>query len=175
MFSGIPIDLPAMLAAREERAARQDIWLKQYACPILSFTLNIPGPVKTSPDLRRAFDTGLAALEDALESAGLSAIARDEIHAPTGDEALLAIRGHAAAIKEIATKLEEDHPLGRLFDMDVLNADGTKLSRRVPRRCLLCAEQAQNCARSRRHTVAELTAEIKRLLIAYLGSNGAAL
>ena len=168
MFSGIPVELPAMLAAREERAARQDAWLEKYAVPLLSFTLNIPGPVKTSPDLRCAFDAGLAALEDALGAAGLSPTARTEIHTPTGDEGLLAIDGDAAAIKEIATRMEEEHPLGRLFDMDVLSADGTKLSRSVPRRCLLCTEQAQNCARSRRHSIAELTAEIERLLAAYL-------
>ena len=168
MFSGIPVELPAMLAAREERAARQDAWLEKYAVPLLSFTLNIAGPVKTSPDLRRAFEAGLLALEDALGAAGLSPMARTEIHAPTGDEALLAIDGDAAAIKEIATRIEEEHPLGRLFDMDVLSADGTKLSRSVPRRCLLCTEQAQNCARSRRHSIAELTAEIERLLAVYL-------
>ena len=168
MFSGIPVELPAMLAAREERAARQAAWLEKYAVPLLSFTLNIAGPVKTSPDLRRAFDAGLAALENALGAAGLSPTARTEIHAPTGDEILLAIDGDAEAIKEIAARIEEEHPLGRLFDMDVLNADGTKLSRSVPRRCLLCTEQAQNCARSRRHSIAELTAEIERLLAAYL-------
>lgn len=168
MLSGIPVELAAMLAAREERAARQAAWLEKYAVPLLSFTLNIPGPVKTSPDLRRAFDAGLLALEDALGAAGLSPMTRTEIHAPTGDEGLLAIDGDAEAIKEIATRIEEEHPLGRLFDMDVLSADGTKLSRSVPRRCLLCTEQAQNCARSRRHSIAELTAEIERLLAVYL-------
>ena len=168
MFSGIPVELPAMLAAREERATRQAAWLEKYAVPLLSFTLNIPGPVKTSPDLRRAFEAGLAALEDALGAAGLSPTARTEIHAPTGDEGLLAIDSDAETIKEIATRIEEEHPLGRLFDMDVLSADGTKLSRSVPRRCLLCTEQAQNCARSRRHSIAELTAEIERLLATYL-------
>ena len=49
MLSGIPVELSAMLAARENRARQQDAWLKQYQCPLLSFTLNIPGPVKTSP------------------------------------------------------------------------------------------------------------------------------
>ena len=59
MLSGIPVELSAMLAAREERARQQDAWLKQYQCPLLSFTLNIPGPVKTSPALRRAFVKGI--------------------------------------------------------------------------------------------------------------------
>jgi len=168
MLSGIPVELPAMLAAREERATRQSAWQKVYACPLISFTLNIPGPIKTSAKLRQAFDAGLATLKARLDTIHLPCIAETEIHAATGDEALLAIDGDAKTIKALTTDLEEQHPLGRLFDLDVLAADGTKLSRPLPRRCLLCAEQAQNCARSRRHSVRELTDEIERLLAAYL-------
>ena len=168
MLSGIPVELPAILAAREKRAARQNAWQKEYACPLISFTLNIPGPIKTSTELRQAFDAGLAALKEQLDTTHLPCIAQTEIHAATGDEALLAIDGDAETIKVLTTDLEEHHPLGRLFDLDVLAADGTKLSRPLPRRCLLCAEQAQNCARSRRHSVRELTGEIERLLAAYL-------
>lgn len=168
MLNGIPVELPAMLAAREERAARQAAWLKEYACPLLSFTLNIPGPIKTSPDLRQGFEDGRVALEGRLRAAQLPCIAQMEVHNVTGDEALLAIDGDAAEIKRICTEIEEHHPLGRLFDLDVLAEDGTKLSRPLPRRCLLCTEQAQVCARSRRHSVEELTAEIERLLTAYL-------
>lgn len=168
MLNGIPVELPAMLAAREERASRQAAWLKEYARPLLSFTLNIPGPIKTSPDLRQGFEEGRVALEGRLRAAQLPCIAQMEVHNVTGDEALLAIDGDAAEIKRICTEIEEHHPLGRLFDLDVLAADGTKLSRPLPRRCLLCTEQAQVCARSRRHSVEELTAEIERLLTAYL-------
>lgn len=35
------------------------------------------------------------------------------------------------------------------------------------RRCLLCGRQAQDCARSRRHTVEALTAQIKSMLRRY--------
>lgn len=167
MFNGPPVELHAMLTAREERAARQDAWLKQYQCPLLSFTLNIPGPVKTAPELRHVFEEGLSALEERLRRAQLSPIAQIEVHAATGNEALFAIKGDAAALKEICIALEESHPLGRLFDLDILAADGTKLSRPSPRRCLLCGEQAQVCARSRRHSIKELTDEIERLLTAY--------
>ncbi len=37
-----------------------------------------------------------------------------------------------------------------------------------PRRCLLCGEQAQVCARSRRHSVEDLTERISKMLSAYL-------
>lgn len=167
MLCGISVELPAMLAAREERAARQRAWQNRYSSPLLSFTLNIPGPIKTTPALHCAFVAGLSALEKRLSDARLPCIAQAEFHAPTGDEALLAIRGDAKMIKAIAVAIEEQHPLGRLFDMDVLDTDGTKLSRTIPRRCLLCMEPAAACARSRRHNIAELTAKIERLLDAY--------
>lgn len=167
MLSGIPVELSAMLTAREERARQQDAWLKQYQCPLLSFTLNIPGPVKTSPVLRRAFETGLSALQEHLTGMHLSPIAQMQVHAATGDEALVAVKGDAASLKELCIRIEETHLLGRLFDFDVLTADGIKLSRPLPRRCLLCTEQAQVCARSRHHSIEELTNEIERLLSVY--------
>ena len=167
MLSGIPVELSTMLAAREKRARQQDAWLKQYQCPLLSFTLNIPGPVKTSPALRRAFETGLSALQEHLTGMHLSPIAQMQVHAATGDEAFVAVKGDAASLKKLCIRIEETHPLGRLFDFDVLTADGIKLSRPLPRRCLLCTEQAQVCARSRHHSIEELTNEIERLLSVY--------
>ena len=67
-------------------------------------------------------------------------------------------------IKELTTELEENHPFGRLFDMDVIGTDGEKLSRGVYRKCLICGCQAHECARSRKHTVAEMQAKIEEML-----------
>lgn len=48
--------------------------------------------------------------------------------------------------------------------MDVIEADGAKLSRSAFRRCLVCGRQAQECARARAHPVSELQAAVERLL-----------
>jgi holo-ACP synthase CitX len=168
MLKGVPVALPAMLACREARVALQDMYRDTYHTPILSFCLNIPGPIKTTPELRRVFEDGLAAIRQSIAEEAFSVAASTERHEPTGDEALLAIAGNAAKIKEQMTQLEETHPLGRLFDIDVLTASGKKLSRGVPRRCLLCDEQAQACARSRRHSVKELTAHIETMVQEFL-------
>lgn len=164
MLHGTPVDLAAMLAAREARALRQGDLLARFHAPLLSYTLNIPGPVKTSAAIRRAFDIGLGALAAALAQRNIPCIAREERHEATGDEAILALRAAPEEIKAVAVNLEETHPLGRLFDMDVLNAAGEKIARRTPRRCLLCGRQAQDCARSRRHSVAQLQEAVVRLL-----------
>lgn len=169
MLTGTPVELPAMLMAREARAAAQQACRDAHpGCTLISFGLNIPGPVKTNDDLRQLFGDGLASIEAFVGQFDFSIVEELEHHAATGDEAILAVKGDAAAIKAAATQLEETHPLGRLFDIDVLDADGHKLSRSVPRRCLLCGEQAQVCARSRRHSVEDLTQCIKEMLLEYL-------
>ena len=61
----------------------------------------------------------------------------------------------------LAVELEDIDPIGRLYDMDVLDTDGKKISREdmgLPRRkCLLCENDAAVCARSRAHSLEALT------------------
>ena len=83
----------------------------------------------------------------------------------TGNEIILAVNYPADKIKELTTEIEETHPFGRLFDMDVIGTDGEKLSRGVYRKCLICGCQAQECARSRKHTVSEMQAKIEEILL----------
>ena len=80
----------------------------------------------------------------------------------------MALDAPAEDIKTLATEIEESHPLGRLFDMDVIAVDGRKADRSElglgPRPCLICGGPARECARSRTHTVAELQTETDRRL-----------
>lgn len=167
MLEGTYVEMPAMLNTREERAMQQNAFLEKYHSPLISFCLNIPGPVKTNQALLALFDDGLAQILQILSAHEIKILDRHDKHEATGDECLLAVQGEAKEIKQYMTELEEKHPLGRLFDIDVLNDKGEKLSRPVPRRCLLCTRQAQDCARSRRHSVAELTDYIAELLARY--------
>lgn len=164
MLKGIPVELPAMLAWRESRASLQGELTEKHHSPLLSFSLNIPGPVKTNANLFRLFEDGLSSITSLLQDMGVAVLETKERHAPPGDECLMAFRGDARIVKEKMTALEESHPLGRLFDIDILDEGGEKLSRPRPRRCLICDEQAQVCARSRRHSVEELTGKIEEML-----------
>ena len=85
-------------------------------------------------------------------------------HDITGDEMLLCVDAPAEKIKDLTQQIEERHPYGRLFDMDVIGTDGMKLSRSSYRKCLICDCQAQECARARRHTVAEMQDRIEEIL-----------
>ena len=170
-MEGTEVILQEMLACREERQRMQDELLTKYGRPLISFSMNIPGPVKTNEDIRAGFEAGRTALLEALAGAGIRPLCLREKHAPTGDELLLVPDGtdEGPLLKELTTGIEETHPLGRLFDMDVLTVDGRKLSRPVFRKCLICGMQAQDCARARRHSVPEMQAAVEALLL--LGKN----
>lgn len=165
MLQGTEVTLEEMLECREQRAQIQQELLAAHHCPLISFSLNIPGAVKTTPALERLFAEGVQLIERTLMENHLEIREQRKIHAATGDACFLSVEGDAGRLKTLLVKIEETHPLGRIFDMDVLDAKGVKLSRPTYRKCLLCDRQAQDCARSRRHSVAELQNKIEEMLL----------
>lgn len=164
---GHPVSLAAMLDRRETRVRQQEAWRQHYKSALLSFTLNIPGPIKTSSMLRWVFQEGCRIIHENLCALDSLVIVADEtLPLATGDEYLCAFHGDPALIKKRMMSIEEHHPLGRLFDIDILLPSGEKLSRPRYRRCFLCDEQAQACARSRAHTLDELQTAISHLIMA---------
>ncbi len=162
------VTLMEMLEAREARVRQQDNLREKYGVPVISFTLNIAGPVKDSPLIRRVFQAGRARLDAGLRAAKLSVPDRLERQAPTGCEALYAVDGTAREIKAVCVSIEDGSPLGRLFDMDVLDAGGRKLDRDEvgggPRNCIVCGAPGRGCASRRTHTVEQLQAATRRIM-----------
>lgn len=150
--------LHEILAAREQRVQTQKALLAQYQKPLLCFTMNIPGPEKFDRDVSIGFSVGNWLLADALPREKILHFSQKrEI---TGCEAYYVVDMPVRQLKQLAIELEDIDPIGRLFDMDVLDTDGRKLSREelgYPRRkCLLCDEDAVVCARSRSHELSQL-------------------
>lgn len=158
------VSLPDMLDARERRANRQRELLVEYKKPMISFTMNIAGPIKDTPLIRRGFEIGLRDLEQLLAVDQIPCVHREIIREVTGCEAVLVVDGDPEKIKALTSALEENTPLGRLYDMDVLDVNGEKLQRCSPRRCLICGEIAQVCARSRTHSVPQLQEKTREIL-----------
>ena len=158
------VTLEQMLEARERRASRQRALLAQYALPLVSFSMNIAGPVKNSPLIRRGFRLGERALKEHLALFGGAILHEEATDAVTGCEGLYAVDMDPVALKKLTCAIEEHSPLGRLFDMDVITPEGRKLERGAPRRCLICDRNASECARSRAHTVEELQAATRTIL-----------
>lgn len=146
-MSILEITLDEMLCARERRAEKQRRLTNEFGLPQLCFTMNIAGEVKDSPLIRLAFDDGMRSIA-ALPFA--HRCERREMHI-TGPEAYFVFDGDAEQIKHAAVEIEQRSPVARLFDMDVIGADGRKLERQIPRSCLICGQIAAVCARSRAH------------------------
>lgn len=168
------VTLPQMLAAREARAQRQHAMLARYRLPLVSFSMNIAGPVKNSAMIRRGFRLGKRALEELLPRFHAGVAAYEETDAVTGCEVIYAVKGIAPReLKRLTCQIEDKTSLGRLFDMDVITAEGEKLDRPEPRKCLICGSPAKACARSRTHTVEELQSATCAILKATLDEDDA--
>lgn len=164
-MTGIEINLSQMLARREARANEQKNFLEKYNAPLISFSMNIPGPIKTNEKIRAAFNDGKNLILEAL--ANLDANINDliEIHEDTGDELLISVsKINPEKLKDAAVKIENENKFGRLFDIDVIDSGGRKLSRQNFRKCLICGRQAQECARSRNHTIKEMQDAVEKIL-----------
>lgn len=163
------IGLPDMLEARERRSHRQNDLRASYpGCTMVCFTMNIAGPVKNSPLIRQGFLHGCALFRQQLMRLRKKAVYEVLWDEPTGNEGYFMVDLPAIRVKRLTAEIEDQDPVGRLFDMDVLDAGGRKLDREelgLPgRTCLLCDLPAKVCARSRTHTVAQLQERTWKML-----------
>lgn len=168
----LPVSLAAVLAAREQRVARQEAALAEFGKTLLSLTLVSPGPIKDSPPLRFVFAEALAAVDALLAARQWRVLARERVVQASGQEAIFVVDCPAQNLKWALAVLEDRHPLGRLWDMDVICPEtGRAISRKnlllAPRKCLVCGEAAHACARSRAHSLEELLLVIEEKINAY--------
>jgi holo-ACP synthase CitX len=90
----------------------------------------------------------------------------------TGYEAYLLTPIPQLEAKRRVCNIEEEHPLGRLFDLDVITPEGTPIPRsainRPPRQCLLCQQEARFCMRNHTHTREELQQRIDEMVTEFM-------
>lgn len=190
------ITLNELLASRDARHATQQKLLAEHSGKTLvCLTVVMPGSVKRNHQsltaahaaveaMRKAFgikeNKGLSTLETLETPENLVPLENPEPLAPTlleldletGYEAYLITPMPLLEAKRIAVNIEDTHPLGRLFDIDIINADGVPVSRDAigekPRRCLVCDQEARYCMRMRWHTQEEIWAKINEMVDSYV-------
>ena len=163
------ISLTEILIAREERVAIQNALLGKYRAPVISFTMNMAGPVKVTALSHRAFLWGCEQLRLGFVQNKFPVLAEQTRSLPTGDEAYFAIDAPAEKVKGLCVEIEESDNMGRLFDMDVIGLDGKKLERGSERPCIVCGEPGRGCASRRVHTAAEVREASDLLLKSSIG------
>ncbi len=163
-MQGIKVGINEVLNCREKRVAIQNEMIRKYKKPVISFTMNIPGPIKTNNEIKKAFNIGKNLILEKLKENNIEILEIQELNENTGNELFISVNSLAKKIKNITVSIEEASELGRLFDMDVIDINFEKLSRESFRKCLICEEQAQECGRSRKHSVEELQNKVEKIL-----------
>ena len=163
-MQGIEVGIEEILDCREKRVTIQNEMIKKYNKPVISFTMNIPGPIKVNNKIKKAFDIGKNLILENLKENNIKVLEIQELNENTGNELFISVNSLAEKIKNMTVAIEESCELGRLFDIDVIDINFEKLSRKSFRKCLICEEQAQECGRSRKHSVKELQDKVEEIL-----------
>lgn len=150
-----------ILKARDDRAFEQEKLLAKYKANLISVTMNIPGDIKTNPDISMAFARAFFGLIEILKFNGLRldhVAFSNEITGPVG---YVCTDGDPWDVKQLLIRYEESVSIGRILDLDLIGKDYGPISRRDlgldPRSCFICQRPANVCRREGRHTKAELS------------------
>ena len=154
------VSLEQMLEAREKRAFRQQQLLRD-GLTLVSFSMNIAGPVKNSSLITKGFYEGCRLIEYTLSADRIKLLFREDTVSVTGCESLMLVNSDDPfRVKKTLTQLEERDRLGRLFDIDVISPTEGHISRTQvgfkDRSCLICGAPGRICASRRLHSVEEL-------------------
>ena len=167
----MPVSLPQLLAARDARAAlERDLLARHADCTLVVLTVVVPGAEKRTEASLLVARAACAALDKLFAAHCRHRLTRD---LATGFEAYWLVDLPQLEAKRRTVELEDTHPLGRLFDVDIILPEGRPLSRTElgapPRRCLLCDREARFCMRNGSHTREELHAKIAQMIADYVG------
>lgn len=160
-FEYVSICLEDMLSEREQRAKKSRS-LAGKSNTTVCMTMNLIGEYKRLPLSHAAFCHFFRLIESAL-SCDCSELLQDSVC----DTAFFTSPLSPEKAKAICEKIEDYGEIGRLFDIDVFNNAGEKLSRSEKRKCLLCEKSASECARSRAHGVDAVRKKTLDILCGY--------
>ena len=159
-IKGQEASLEEILDGRERRGEIQRELLTRKGASLVSFTLNIPGPVKVFPFAIWLFETGDRLIRQMVKEEQGEILQSREKRENMGLEGFYLLDLAPEKVKRNLSIAEENHPLGRLFDFDVLDRWGRKVSRQElgfpERKCLICGGPAFLCSRSRKHSAKEV-------------------
>lgn len=155
-----------LLSLREERDHFEKELLEKYHGTLLTLRANFPGMDKRHEKADLAVEILLEEVRRRFRP-----VHEERLSNAEGLIYLILLKESPDEVKRIALSLEENHPLGRLLDMDV--RDEEKIwSRRdfsLPgRKCYLCDDLAVHCVRAQKHKREEVAAYFVSKVETYL-------
>jgi len=148
-----------ILRAKERRARHREELAKKFGKPIITLSINTPGPAKNFEQVRRVFQEAYNAVRSSLKNEGLKTLYELVEIDPAGPILYIVVNHDAHLLKLQCTQIESSSPVGRLIDLDVAESSNRPISRTElglpPRKCFVCDDVAQICAAIRKHPLSD--------------------
>lgn len=167
----VKVTAEQILLARERRVEHQQELTLKYKLPLLVVRVNYPGLDRDNSITRSILDK----IKGEVSIAFSEQIIYNELRFTAEGPIFIAmIKDRGTNIKEKAIAVEEQHPLGRLVDIDVYDSTGNGIGREelgyAMRKCYLCNDVAQCCVRARKHSQEDVIYYIITKYKEFLGS-----
>ncbi|TRX70662.1 triphosphoribosyl-dephospho-CoA synthase [Carboxylicivirga sp. M1479] len=149
-----------LLEAREERQQRK-LSMLSGRYHLVSLQLNIPGLPKSNQQLHRF----ISAVDDEFERFFTSHYpnlqwAKKEMFNDFSGDCFLYLLDQtllkAEDLKQLTELFEQEFPLGRIVDLDVMSSMGLPISSGKAKKCFLCDKAAEECRKLQHHTITEV-------------------
>ncbi|MBS9768733.1 MAG: triphosphoribosyl-dephospho-CoA synthase [Flavobacteriaceae bacterium] len=163
--------LQKILNNREQRFALRKAMTERGLASV-SLNFNMPSYPKSSAVLRKAFECVQTALQRYFIAERVHSVADATavLHSDCGDFYLQGVEYACedTELKTLLEKFEERHELGRLLDIDLMNAKDELISSGKAKKCFLCDEPAKECMKANRHEYTEILQHIDDKVSKYL-------
>lgn len=172
MLNGKQVTLGEVLLSKEIRQNKQLQLLGQHDGVLIYLSLVTPGNIKNNYGFRYIFYRALLDFEKQCIEQRFSIICHGRVIETTGLEAYWVVKTEDVnCIKKLCIELEEQMIYGRLCDFDVII--GNEMNHHIVsrsdlnlsgRKCLVCGSLAHACARSQKHSYADVLASINVII-----------
>lgn len=165
--------LNEILMRREERSIYQKKLTDSYQMPLISLQSNIPGFLKYTSEICLIHAAGTQEIYHTLNQNNIRCFFAEIRHEITGIEGFFIVDYDPFQLKKLCCEIEETHVLGRLFDIDVMDVMGNRISRMSlgysERSCMICGGDVLSCRREKKHSNEAYSSHIEQLILSYLG------
>lgn len=154
-----------VLMDRERRYDRILELIGEFNLPVLCGKINYPGKNKNTMESMKAFSI----LKEFLSVEFIKkAVFCEKVDGYDGCSMLMVLSESPLAAKNRTVHIEEQHTLGRIFDIDIYIKDGSSIGReninKSPRRCILCNGDARICMKYKNHNLEDVLEKINGLI-----------
>jgi holo-ACP synthase/triphosphoribosyl-dephospho-CoA synthase len=151
-----------ILSAKEETYLAKCQAIMRHSLPLVSLALNVPGWPKTNKLLRKFFFDSVSEFRSFALAHRLIIVLQSEkiLENYNGLTYFSSFEFPKSVVKakEIAELFENDHPLGRFIDVDIVDSNSQIISSGKDKPCFICnSKSAIDCMRNETHSIKELT------------------